>query len=529
VQFPVNILEPETTLPPIFSTWPPKLLKISLALGSGLLMGLTVSPINAWYLGWVAIVPLWILVVRQPRAGAIGSALCWGIGYHGWALSWILGVHPMTWMGVPWIYSLAIAIACLTFITLWGTAIVILWASGLNLIGNYIKLSPAVRVVTGTALWCGLEYLWSQSDLWWSTLALTQSPYNLPILHLGQLSGGSTVTAALVAVNGLIAEAILVNWKTQRRSAITLTSAALILLVSGHAIGAVLAQVPLPTPAADALQVGIIQGNIPNEIKLYADGQQQAMTNYTQGYRKLVADKVDVVLTPEGSLPLLPDAIKQSELYEAILEQGIPIWLGAFGDAGQNYTNSLHSIDGQGNFGGRYNKYKLVPLGEYVPFKEVIGKWIKRMSPLQADQLKGAKDQIFDTPFGRAIVGICYESAFGEHFRWQAHQGGEFIITASNNAHYAEAMPAQHHAQDVMRSIETSRWAVRATNTGYSAIVDPHGQTLWQSALHEFVTHSHKIYRLRIQTLYVRIGDWLTLTLLIITGVLLGATHLRRN
>ncbi len=516
----MNILESENTLPS-------KFLKVLLALGSGLLMGLTVSPINAWYLGWVAIVPLWILVVRHPRSGAMGYGLCWGIGYHGWALSWILGVHPMSWMGVPWLTSLLIAIACLTVITLWGAAVVILWASALNLIGHYIKLSPAVRVVTGTALWCGLEYIWSQSDLWWSTLALTQSPYNLPILHLGQLSGGSTVTAILVAVNGLIAEAILVNWKTQRRSAIPLASAAVILLFSGHLIGAVLAQVPLPTSAATALQVGIIQGNIPNEIKLYANGQQQAMVNYTQGYRQLAAEKVDVVLTPEGSLPLLPDAIKQSELYQAILEQGIPIWLGSFGDAGQNYTNSLHSIDRQGNFGSRYNKQKLVPLGEYVPFKEVIGQWIKRMSPLQADQIKGTKDQIFDTPFGRAIVGICYESAFGEHFRRQAHQGGEFIITASNNAHYAAAMPAQHHAQDVMRSIETSRWAVRATNTGYSAIVDPHGHTPWQSALHEFVTHSHKIYRLRTQTLYVQLGDWLTPILLIITMALLGAAHFR--
>ncbi len=490
-------------------------------------MGLTVSPINAWYLGWVAIVPLWILVVRHPRSGAVGYGLCWGIGYHSWALSWILGVHPMTWMGVPWLTSLSIAIACLTFITLWGAAVVTLWASALSLIGNYIKLSPAVRVVTGTTLWCGLEYIWSQSDLWWSTLALTQSPYNLPILHLGQLSGGNTVTAILVAVNGLIAEALMINWKTQRRLAISLASAAAILFFSGHLIGAVLAQVPLPTAAATAFQVGIIQGNIPNEIKLYTNGQQQAMEHYTYGYRQLAAEKVDVVLTPEGSLPLLPDAIKESELYQAILEQGIPIWLGAFGDAGSNYTNSLHSIDGQGNFGGRYNKQKLVPLGEYVPFKEVIGKWIKRMSPLQADQIKGTKDQIFDTPFGRAIVGICYESAFGEHFRRQAHQGGEFIITASNNAHYAAAMPAQHHAQDVMRSIETSRWAVRATNTGYSAIVDPHGHTLWQSALHEFVTHSHKIYRLRTQTLYVQLGDWLTPTLLIITMALLGAAHFR--
>jgi apolipoprotein N-acyltransferase len=204
------------------------------------------------------------------------------------------------------------------------------------------------------------------------------------------------------------------------------------------------------------------------------------------------------------------------------------VWLGAFGDAGANYTNSLHSIDGQGNFMGRYNKQKLVPLGEYVPFEEIIGKWIKRLSPLQAHQIKGARDQVFETPFGTAIVGICYESAFGDHFRRQA-QNGEFIITASNNAHYAEAMPAQHHAQDVMRAIETNRWAVRATNTGYSAIVDPHGRTPWKSSLHEFVTHSHQIYRLRNRTLYVHLGDWLTPTLAVLSLVFLAGKRMGRT
>ena len=64
-----------------------------------------------------------------------------------------------------------------------------------------------VRLLLGVTLWCGLESLWSAGPLWWSSLSYTQSPHNLPILHLGQLSGASAVTAAIVAVNGLFAEA----------------------------------------------------------------------------------------------------------------------------------------------------------------------------------------------------------------------------------------------------------------------------------------------------------------------------------
>jgi apolipoprotein N-acyltransferase len=67
---------------------------------------------------------------------------------------------------------------------------------------------------------------------------------------------------------------------------------------------------------------------------------------------------------------------------------------------------------------------------------------------------------------------------------------------------------AQHQAQDLMRAIETDRWAVRATNTGYSGIIDPHGQILWRSQSHTYETYAATIYRRQTQTLYVRWGDW---------------------
>lgn len=80
-------------------------------------------------------------------------------------------------------------------------------------------------------------------------------------------------------------------------------------------------------------------------------------------------------------------------------------------------------------------------------------------------------------------------------------------------------MPAQHHAQDVMRAIETDRWAVRATNTGYSAIVNPHGRTLWRSGHNTYELHAATIYRRQTQTLYVRWGDWLTPLLLVLSAL----------
>jgi apolipoprotein N-acyltransferase len=523
-------------MPAKISALNPRLLQLLIAAGSGLLAGLAVEPIGAWYLAWIALVPLWMMVVRERRS--ILPSLLWGMGFHGVALFWITGIHPMTWMGVPWLTSFSIATVAILFFALWGATVVTLWGAIFGWICQRFHPPALVRVVVGTAIWCGLEYLWSQTDLWWSTLALTQTPNNLPILHLGQLSGGMTVTAILLAVNGLIAEAIIDRPLSGSRleprispdsflpkvNQKTLAIAAITLFFTGHLGGYILSQAPLDAKPADALKIGIIQGNIPNEIKLYANGKQKAIEGYTTGYLDLAVAGVDAILTPEGALPYMPNEIKKSSLYQAVLDQGVPIWLGAFGDAGNDYTNSIHSIDKTGNFISQYDKYKLVPLGEYIPFKEIIGQWVKRLSPIEATLLKGAEQQeFFAFPGIRAAIGICYESAFGNHFRQQA-QKGEFLLTASNNAHYAESMPAQHHAMDVMRSIETSRWAVRATNTGYSAIVDPHGHTLWKSRLNEFATHSHQIYRRRHQTLYVQWGDWLT-PLLIISSIILFAIY----
>lgn len=496
-----------------------------LALLGGILMGLTTAPVSAWLLGWIALVPLWILVVSPPKqqyqspplslSRPLALSLAWGIGYHGLALFWITGIHPMTWMGVPWVASLAIAFFCWSFITLWGAALVAVWGGGMALACRTAKLSGWARVLIGVALWCGLEALWSAGALWWTSLSYTQSPHNLAILHLGQLSGSNAVTAALVAVNGFVAEGLINHKDTKTRSKWKYFGVAAGLWVSLHAIGFGLYSRPLIQPADAALKVGIIQGNVPNEIKLYPGGVRQAIEGYANGYRNLAVRGVDAVLTPEGALPFFQSELMRSDFFWAVREKGVIAWIGAFGERGRSYTNSLFTLTGNGEIFSRYDKVNLVPIGEYVPFEQFLGGIVKRLSPLEEHQVPGSPNQVFDTPFGRAIVGICYDSAFSQHFRRQAAAGGQFILTASNNAHYSKAMPAQHHAQDVMRAIETDRWAVRATNTGYSGIVDPHGRTVWISGINTYEIHAATIYRRQTQTLYVRWGDWLTPILLL--------------
>jgi apolipoprotein N-acyltransferase len=493
---------------------------------SGILMGLAPAPFNAWYFAWFALTPLWILIREQKSLKQIAIlALAWGIGYDGLALFWITGVHPMTWMGVPWLASLAIAIVCWLLITLWGAGVAVSWAVLFGLIiqklDNKNISSSFIKVLVGAALWSGLETLWSHTPLWWPAIAYTQSPSNLIILQLGKLSGVNTIAAVIILVNGLLAEAIIAIHKYPAfKSKKFLIFSPLIVFVISHLLGFYLYQIPVAQNNLAPLKVGIIQGNIPNEIKLFSEGWGKAIAGYTSGYQRLARRGVDVVLTPETALPFYwEDVINNSSFYRGVIAEQVPAWVGANGRDGNSYTNSIFTLTGDGKTYSRYDKYKLVPLGEYIPFESVVGKLIDRLSPLNAHLAAGKPNQIFDTPFGRAIIAICYESAFPQHFLRQAQAGGEFIITASNNAHYSKAMPSQHHAHDVMRAIESDRWAARATNTGYSAIVDPHGNTLWISAIDRYAIHADTIYRRQNQTLYVRWGDWLTPSMILLSGL----------
>ena len=532
------------------------MIKLVIALFGGILMGLSVAPVGAFYGAWIALFPLWILLFYPQNEIKKNSlkvylkshwklffnqktllAFLWGVGYHGLALFWITGIHPMTWMGVPWLASLGIAIVCWILITSWGAVLVWTWAVGmsffekLNISKNFSDknqltgVDRAFRILFGVALWCALETLWSQGPLWWSAIAYTQSPHNLILLQLGQLSGFATVTAVIVATNGMIGEIILViiAKKPSRWISFRLFLIPLSFLFSLHLLGFYLYNRPLNDLPTQAISIGIIQGNIPNQIKLYPQGLAKAIQGYTEGYQKLADSKIDIILTPEVALPFYwEDIVNYSPFYQAILKEKIPVLLGAFGRSNSDITNSLFVVNAEGKLVSRFDKMKLVPLGEYIPFRSIIGGLIKRLSPLEGQFTPGNSQQILMTPVGQAIAAICYESAFGETFRYQAFQGGEFIVTAANNAHYSAAMPAQHHAQDVMRAIETDRWLARATNTGYSAIINPQGRTIWLSKLDEYALHSGNIYRRETKTLYVQWGDWLTPSLcLIAVGIVL--------
>lgn len=501
-------------------------------------MGLTPAPFGHWWLAWIALIPLWMLAQKLKVKDAIAMGAMWGLCYHGMALFWITSVHPMTWMGVPWWNSFAIATIVWLLITGWGAVLSGLWAGGMALLTP--RLNVTSRVIIACAMFSGLEIVWSWGPLYWTSLGYTQSPHDLLLLQISRLSGQQTMTAAIVTVNGLLAETLLQKtWRDrpmffklfkQWRYAIAAIS-----LLSAIAIygGWEMNSDRMASTNEQAIKAGIIQGNFPNALSVQPRGWEIAVNNYTKGYEKLAQAGTEMIVTPETAISFLyPDYDPRREPFDRIVEKyRVPVWLGSFGrtrnqnaEDPNNYTNSLFLIDGSNKIFGQYDKVRLVPVGEYIPFKAILGSLIKRLSPLKGEVEAGLSEQLVDTPWGRFIVGICYESAYPANFRFQTAAGGKLILSASNNSHFASYMSAQHHAQDVARAIESDRWAVRATNTGYSGFVDPNGRTIWLSDVNTYETHAETVYLRTTKTLYVLWGDWLT-PLLCITSIAIYAKY----
>jgi apolipoprotein N-acyltransferase len=412
-----------------------------------------------------------------------------------------------------------------------------------------------------------MEWLWRQSSLCWSSLALTQSPGNLVVLHLSQLSGPETVTAALILINCLLSEAFLQRMSEKsdsntKRLILSLSdkhqnpycsvtgypfqtssqfkNRRYYLFIAGslftiiHLVGWFLYSLPLVQPENTSLKIGIIQGNILPLVHYSTEGPRHGLETYTQGYQELAQEGADAVLTPEGAFPFTWKKLNETRdplryillrrFYQAIHENHVPIWIGTRAKRDGGRTQSLLEISDNGKVISRYDKVKLLPLWEYIPFDSVIGALIKNIPVFSTPLLSGQSNQQVNTSFGKAIVGICNDSAFTQLFRAQARLGGKFIITASDDSMFNAVMMTQHYSQDLMRAIETDRWAVRATSTGISGFIDPHGNPHIKSKVGAYETYIFKIYRRTTQTLYVQWGNWFT-PLLLVIGISLDFIH----
>jgi len=170
------------------------------------------------------------------------------------------------------------------------------------------------------------------------------------------------------------------------------------------------------------------------------------------------------------------------------------------------YYNSVVTV---GQDSGIFRKRHLVPFGEFLPLKSVLGNLLAFFNIPMANFSEGDADQPLLRMAGHDIgVSICYEDVFGEEVI-ESLPNAKFLINVSNDAWFGDSLsPHQHLQMAQMRSIETARPMLRATNNGVSAIINHKGKLLGVSP--QFETHvlSAEFQPMQGTTPYVLVGNW---------------------
>ena len=151
----------------------------------------------------------------------------------------------------------------------------------------------------------------------------------------------------------------------------------------------------------------------------------------------------------------------------------------------QSIYNSLFMIDWRNKIIGKYDKNKLVPFGEYLPFSHLLSK----LGFLNFEQLSGNFSNgqggmtVLDNDLIIPHVLICYEIIFSE-FLHSYNQKTNFILNVTNDAWFGRSSgPYQHFSMSILRAVERGLPVVRVANTGISGVIDPFGRVIIKSKL----------------------------------------------
>ena len=389
------------------------------------------------------------------------------------------------------------------------------------------------RVLVFTALFCLLEWLrghvltgfpWNPAGASWKAGSAASQ-----FASIGGVYGLSVLTVGAAAAFGPLFSA-----GPRRGRIVTAALGALVVvaLVVGGSMRLSQARLELTDTT-----VRIVQANVAQASKWTPEAYESIVRRYVDMTAQPATVTPDLVIWPEGALPASGNDVFAAGAWEAAaiqaaLKPGQTLLMGSgIGELdpsvpeGGRYYNSLLIVQ---NLGGpspavsaAYDKYRLVPFGEYLPAGRLMGALgVRALTHMPTDFSAGPRPAPIDIPGApRAQPLICYESLY-PGFTTAAAGRPDWILNVSNDAWFgATSGPLQHLNLASYRAIETGLPVVRSTPTGTSAMIDPWGRVIEGKALGsgESGLIDAVLPRPTTVTAYGYLGD-LTFWLLIGTG-----------
>ena len=276
------------------------------------------------------------------------------------------------------------------------------------------------------------------------------------------------------------------------------------------------------SPVDERLRVALVQGNIAQEEKWLPENIQKTLERYTE--LTFSQKDIDLVVWPETAIPVFYHQVEDSfisYIESKLQESGMTMLTGVpvLDKRNWEYFNAVTSIGGGRMF---YHKRHLVPFGEYLPLRKVIGTSLDALAVPNADFTRGADVQNLIQIAGYPVgTSICFEVVFSEEIAAALPQAA-LLVNVSNDAWFGNSLaPHQHLEMARLRAKETGRPMLRATNTGISAIIDYDGAILARSAQFEAAVVTGSVFPRQGATPYVRLGNYPVIilsSLILLTG-----------
>jgi apolipoprotein N-acyltransferase len=198
-----------------------------------------------------------------------------------------------------------------------------------------------------------------------------------------------------------------------------------------------------------------------------------------------------LVVWPEGSIPAYLPADMGSVREDPMLpwlKEGRALLVGAYSYRGSRERyNAAFAVYPDGTVPIPYFKQILIPFGEYIPGSSLFP-MLNSMNRHAGIFTAGREAKVFDYPMRhqggelhsvKVAPLICYEDTVPQLARAATRKGAELLVNLTYDTWFGRTVaPHQHHLIAAFRAIENRRFLVRATNSGYSAVVDPLGKTI---------------------------------------------------
>ncbi len=402
------------------------------------------------------------------------------------------------------------------------------WAIPLFLSRVLGFLSPSLQGALGfAALFTCFEFLRSRVPLAFPWGLLGASQYRE--LFLIQIAdwGGIFAVSFLVALVNYAAFSFVA---TRKKAPLLL---AFLCLLGAYFYGVF----RLETPFSGASQkLGLIQGNISQDLKWDKGNLKETLHKYRALSERALRKGAEILVWPETAVPAYLSQthplLRKISSWVAKIKR--PLILGAprlvEKDGRFLVYNSLFLLQADGTLADVYDKERLVPFGEFVPFEKEVP-WLRKFAVASGEYSPGEDDTPLRLKEGREFGAlICFESIFPDLARERVKEGATLLLVATNDAWFGTtAGPYQHFVQAVFRAVETRRYLVRVANTGISGLIDPWGRILVKTPLEKEAAPCVEAEHLAYFSWYVKYGDIFVLFCLSLASLLGIRFYFRRD